>query len=88
MIVFMVRAGEWRLLTITGFAWALTGPIYLAFTNTYASGYFWLPIIRPWAESALVGIVLLWVAVLMTLRMHRVGHTYPFEASYASEVRR
>lgn len=87
MIVFMVRAGEWRLLTITGFAWALTGPIYLAFTNTYASGYFWLPIIRPWAESALVGIVLLWVAVLMTLRMHRVGHTYPSEASYASEVR-
>jgi len=71
MIVFTVRAAEWRLLTMVGFAWALTGPIYLAFTNAYASGYYWLPIIRPWAESALVGMVLLWVAVLMTLQMYR-----------------
>ena len=87
MIVFMVRAAKWRLLTVVGVAWALTGPIYLAFTNAYALGYYWLPIIRPWAESALVGVVLLWVAVLMTLQMYRVGHTYPSEASYASEVR-
>jgi len=88
MIVFTVRAGEWRLLTIVVSAWALTGPIYLAFTNAYASGYYWLPVIRPWAECALVGVVLLWAAVLMTLQKHRVGHTDPSEASYASEVAR
>lgn len=70
LVVFAIKLGDWRLLILTAFAWILTGPVYLAFTNAYAAGYYWLPIIRPWAESALVGVVLLWCAVLVALRQH------------------
>jgi Glycosyltransferase family 87 len=65
---FAIRRGDWRLLILTVVAWVLTGPIYLAFTNAYAAGYYRLPFTRAWAESALVGAVLLWVTVLIALR--------------------
>jgi hypothetical protein len=65
---FSVRRGDWRLLILTVVAWILTGPIYLAFTNAYAAGYYWLPFTREWAESALFGAVLLWITVLIALR--------------------
>ncbi|HYL08170.1 MAG TPA: glycosyltransferase family 87 protein [Candidatus Udaeobacter sp.] len=70
MIAFAVRAADWRMLTSIALAWALTGPIYLAFTNAYAAGYYGLPIMRPWAECALAGVVLLWAAVLIALRKY------------------
>jgi hypothetical protein len=65
---FAIRRGDWRLLTLAVVAWILTGPIYLAFTNAYAAGYYWLPFTRPWAESALFGAVLLWITVLIAMR--------------------
>jgi hypothetical protein len=68
LVAYAIKHGDWRLLILTAFAWALTGPVYLAFTNAYAAGYYWLPIIPIWAESALVGVVLLWGTVLVALR--------------------
>jgi hypothetical protein len=65
---FAIRRGDWRLLILTAVAWMLTGPVYLAFTNAYAAGYYWLPFTRPWAESALIGAVLLWITVLIAMR--------------------
>lgn len=65
---FAIRRGDSRLLVLTVVAWVLSGPVYLAFTNAYAAGYFWLPFIRIWAESALIGAVLLWITVLIALR--------------------
>ena len=65
---FAVRRSDWRLLTLAVVAWILTGPIYLAFTNAYAAGYYWLPFTRAWAESALFGAVLLWITVLIAMR--------------------
>ena len=65
---FAIRRRDWRLLTLTAVSWVLTGPGYLAFTNAYAAGYYWLPFTRLWAESALIGAVLLWATVLMALR--------------------
>jgi hypothetical protein len=65
---FAIRRADWRLLTLAVVAWILTGPIYLAFTNAYAAGYYWLPFTRPWAESALFGAVLLWITVLIAMR--------------------
>lgn len=71
LVAFAIKLRDWRLLILTAFAWALTGPVYLAFTNAYAAGSYSLPIIRPWAESALVGVVLLWGAVMLALRHQR-----------------
>ena len=65
---FAIRRGDWRILFLTVVAWVFTGPVYLAFTNAYAAGYYWLPFTRAWAESALFGAVLLWVTVLIALR--------------------
>ncbi len=65
---FAIRRADWRLLMLTIVAWILTGPIYLAFTNAYAAGYYWLPFTRAWAESALFGAVLLWITVLIAMR--------------------
>jgi glycosyl transferase family 87 len=68
LVAFAIKVGDWRLLLLTGVAWMLTGPVYLAFTNAYAAGYFWLPVIQLWAETALIGTVLLWVTTLVSLR--------------------
>ncbi len=65
---FAIKRSDWRILTLTIVAWVLTGPVYLAFTNAYAAGYYWLPLTRLWAESALIGAVLLWITVLIALR--------------------
>lgn len=65
---FAIRRGAWRILILAAMAWVLTGPVYLAFTNAYAAGYYWLPFTRVWAESALIGAVLLWITVLIALR--------------------
>ena len=68
LVAFAIKVGDWRLLYLTAVAWILTGPVYLAFTNAYAAGYYWLPVIGVWAETALMGTVLLWATVLIALR--------------------
>jgi hypothetical protein len=71
LVAFGIKTGDWRLLILTAVAWTLTGPVYLAFTNAYAAGFFWLPVIGLWAETALMGTLLLWATVLVALHSTR-----------------
>lgn len=69
LLDFGVRRGSRGLVAAVGAAWLLIGPAYLAFTNAFASGFGTPLIFQVWSESALAGVVILWVACLQAMRI-------------------
>jgi hypothetical protein len=51
-------------------SWVLVGPSYLAFTNAMAAGFGFPLLFQLWANSAVAGVVVLWLATLQALKLH------------------
>ncbi len=49
-----------RLLSLTGLAWVLLGPVHTSFLYAIAAGVHSEFLLRPWAEMGIVGLALLW----------------------------
>jgi hypothetical protein len=67
LLEFGLRHGSRRLVVQVAIAWFLIGPVYLAFTNAFAAGLGFPLLFQVWSESALAGVVLLWVTSLQAL---------------------
>jgi len=80
-----LRRGDWRLGASVAASWILIGPVYLWFSNLLAAGV-GAQFVRPGAETALAGTVLLWIAALQTLRSHRAAAPNPAVAIHAEPV--
>ena len=71
MIVLLdrgLRAGSRGLVALVAASWLLIGPVYLAFTNAFAVGFGFPGLFEVWSDSALVGVILLWLASLHALQ--------------------
>jgi hypothetical protein len=79
-----LRRADWRLGAAVAVSWVLIGPVYLWITNLLAAGI-GAQFLRPGAETALAGVVVLWLAALQTLRRHPVAAPASSRAS-ASRV--
>ncbi len=55
----------------------MIGPVYLAFTNAFAVGFGFPGVFEVWSDSALVGVVILWLASLHALQ--QTGRPKPSE---------
>ena len=69
LLDFGLRRGSRGLVVAVAAAWFLTGPVYLAFTNAFAAGFGFQLLFEVWSDSALAGIVILWLASLHGLRL-------------------
>lgn len=49
-------------------SWVLIGPVYLGFTNAFAAGLGFPALFQVWVDSALAGVVVLWLACLTSLK--------------------
>ncbi|HYU64360.1 MAG TPA: glycosyltransferase family 87 protein [Verrucomicrobiae bacterium] len=54
-------------------SWVMVGPSYLAFTNAMAAGFGFPLLFQLWANSAVAGVVVLWLAALQALKLHALG---------------
>jgi hypothetical protein len=61
--------GDVRLLIAALASWALLGVVHTTFLTAIAAGIRWEWLLRPWAESGLAGILVLWAASLYALRV-------------------
>jgi hypothetical protein len=87
LLDFGLRRGSRGLVVAVAIAWFLIGPVYLAFTNAFAAGFGFPLLFDVWSNSAMAGVVVLWLASLHALRLTRaVDQTsspidrYPFAA--------
>jgi len=67
-----LRRADWRLGAAVAISWILIGPVYLWASNLLAAGV-GAQFLRPAEETALAGMVVLWLAALQTLRHHRAA---------------
>lgn len=71
MIVLLDRGLRTRsrgLIAAVAASWLLVGPVYLAFTNAFAVGFGFPLLFQVWADSAVAGVLVLWLASLHALR--------------------
>lgn len=80
-----LRRGDWRLGAAVIVSWVLIGPVYLWATNLLAAGV-GAQFLRPAAETALAGAVVLWLAALQALRRHRAAAAVPAVTVHAEPV--
>jgi len=76
MIVILdygLRVRSRRLVAAVAASWLLIGPAYLAFTNAFAIGFGFQALFEVWVDSALVGVMILWLACLHALRLQSGG---------------
>ena len=76
MIVILdygLRVRSRRLVAAVAASWLLIGPAYLAFTNAFAIGFGFQALFEVWVDSALAGVVILWLACLHALRLQTAG---------------
>jgi hypothetical protein len=64
-----LRRGSRGLVVAVAVAWLLMGPVYLAFTNAFAAGFGFPLLFNVWSDSAMAGVVVLWLASLYALRL-------------------
>jgi hypothetical protein len=69
LLDFGLRRGSRGLVMAVAIAWFLIGPVYLAFTNAFAAGFGFPLLFDVWADSAMAGVVVLWLASLYALRL-------------------
>jgi len=63
-----LKRGSRGLVVAVAVGWFLIGPVYLAFTNAFAAGFGFPILFDVWSDSALAGVVVLWLASLYALR--------------------
>jgi hypothetical protein len=68
LVEFGLRQRSRRVLAAVVASWFLIGPVYLAFTNAFAVGFGFPLLFQLWSDSALAGVVILWLASLYALR--------------------
>jgi hypothetical protein len=68
LVEFGLRQRSRRVLAAVVASWFLMGPVYLAFTNAFAVGFGFPLLFQLWSDSALAGVVILWLASLYALR--------------------
>ncbi len=73
LLDFGLRRGSRRLVVQVAIAWFLIGPVYLAFTNAFAAGFGFPLLFDVWSESALAGVVVLWVTSLQAISLSPIG---------------
>jgi hypothetical protein len=64
-----LRRGSRGLVAAVAVAWLLMGPAYLAFTNAFAAGFGFPLLFDVWSDSAMAGVVVLWLSSLYALRL-------------------
>jgi glycosyl transferase family 87 len=69
LLDFGLRRGSRGLVVAVAVAWLLIGPAYLAFTNAFAAGFGFPLLFDLWSDSAMAGVVVLWLASLHALRV-------------------
>jgi hypothetical protein len=62
-----LRRGSRGVVAAVAVAWLLMGPVYLAFTNAFAAGFGFPLLFDVWSDSAMAGVVVLWLASLYAL---------------------
>lgn len=68
LVEFGLRRRSRRLLAAVAASWLLIGPVYVSFTNAFAQGFGFPLLFQVWSDSALAGVVILWLASLYALR--------------------
>jgi len=69
LLDFGLKRGSRGLVAAVAVAWLLMGPVYLAFTNAFAAGFGFPLLFDVWSDSAMAGVVVLWLASLHALRL-------------------
>lgn len=88
LLDFGLRRGSRGLVLAVAAAWFLTGPVYLAFTNAFAAGFGFQLLFEVWSDSALAGMVILWLASLHALRLaQRMPATAAVGSPASAQVR-
>ena len=67
LVEFGLRQQSRRVLVAVAASWLLIGPVYVSFTNAFAQGFGFPLLFHVWADSALAGVVILWLASLYAL---------------------
>ncbi len=67
LVEFGLRQQSRRVLVAVAASWLLIGPVYVSFTNAFAQGFGFPLLFQVWADSALAGVVILWLASLYAL---------------------
>ncbi|TMC52644.1 MAG: DUF2029 domain-containing protein [Chloroflexi bacterium] len=68
LLHFGIRTRSRTLVVAVAVSWALMGPSYLALTNAMATGFGSPLVFQIWADSAVAGVIVLWVASVHSLR--------------------
>lgn len=71
LLDFGLRSGSRSTVIAVAASWLLVGPSYLAFTNAFAAGIGFPLLFEVWANSAMAGVFVLWLASLHALNLHR-----------------
>ncbi|TMC00246.1 MAG: DUF2029 domain-containing protein [Chloroflexi bacterium] len=72
LLDFGLRSRSRGLIIAVAASWLLLGPSYLAFTNAFADGFGFPLLFQVWANSALAGAIVLWLATMYALKRHRM----------------
>jgi uncharacterized membrane protein len=68
LVEFGLRQRSRRVLAAVAASWLLIGPVYVSFTNAFAQGFGFPLLFQVWSDSALAGVVILWLASVYALR--------------------
>jgi hypothetical protein len=71
LLDFGLLSGSRSTVIAVAASWLLVGPSYLAFTNAFAAGIGFPLLFEVWANSAVAGVFVLWLASLHALNLHR-----------------
>jgi len=71
LLDFGLRSGSRSIVIAVTASWLLVGPSYLAFTNAFAAGIGFPLLFEVWANSAVAGVIVLWLAALHALNLRR-----------------
>jgi hypothetical protein len=70
LLDFGLRSGSRATVVAVAASWLLLGPSYLAFTNAFAAGFGFPLLFQVWSNSAVAGVIVLWLASLHALKLH------------------
>ena len=72
LLDFGLRSQSRSLVIAVAASWLLIGPSFLAFTNALAAGFGFPLLFQVWSNSALAGVIVLWLASLFALKRHGI----------------
>ena len=81
LFVFGLRMASRSIVVAIAASWLLLGPVYLGFTNALAAGFGPQVILQVWANSAVAGVIVLWLATLYAIEVQRKHVSNPGEPS-------